>query len=117
MKKVLVFLFAITLSLGVFAQDSTSATNNMNQKPRMQKHDGVIMKDGKLLMMKDGQTTPLTTDLTLDNGAVVTTDGRVKSKDGTVTTLNEGDYVTIEGTPGNISKWHQKDNMKKDSAR
>ena len=52
MKKVLVSLFAITLTLGVFAQDSTHSTANMAPK---QSHEGVIMKDGKLQMMKNGQ--------------------------------------------------------------
>ena len=119
MKKVLVSLFAITFTLGVFAQDSTNTTNNnTNQTQGVQKHEGVIMKDGKLLMMKDGQTTQLTTDLTLDNGTVVTADGTVKNKDGTTTTLKEGDYVAMDGTTGNIkNRWQHKDKMKADSAK
>jgi hypothetical protein len=122
MKKVLVSLFAITLTLGVFAQDSTSGKHSMAQK-----HEGVIMKDGKLLMMKNGQTTQLTTDLTLDNGTVVMADGTVKAKDGTTSTLKEGDYVTMNGMTGNIkTKWQQNkmskdsttlDKMKSDSAK
>lgn len=114
MKKVLVSLFAITLALGVFAQDSTSGMNTMAQKPNMQKHEGIIMRDGKLLMMKNGQTTQLTTDMTLDNGTVVMANGTVKTKEGTTTTLKEGDYVAMDGTIGNIAKW-RKDHMMKDS--
>jgi hypothetical protein len=107
MKKILITLFAITLTLGVFAQDSTKHT--------MKKHEGVMMKNGKLLMMKNGQTTPLTTDLTLDNGTVVMTNGTVKAKDGSTTTLKEGDYITMDGTTmGNMDKW-SKDHMGKDS--
>ncbi len=71
-------------------------------------------------MMKDGQTTQLTTDLTLDNGTVVMADGTVKNKDGTTTTLKEGDYVAMDGTTGNIkNRWQQKDKdkMKADSAK
>src|SRR5664279_241842 len=101
MKKVLFSLFAITLTLGVFAQDSTNATNKMAPRHNMQSHEGVIMKNGKLLMMKNGQTTQMTTDLTLDNGTVVMANGNVKSKDGTTTTLKEGDYVGMDGTMGN----------------
>jgi hypothetical protein len=110
MKKVLISLFAITLSLGVFAQDST--TNNMAPK---QNHEGVILKNGKLLMMKNGQTTQLTTDLTLDNGTVVMTNGSVKTKDGTVTILKEGDYIGMDGTIGNLKDKWPKNNMAKDS--
>ena len=115
MKKVLVSLFAITLTLGAFAQDSTNGTNQMAQHPNMQKHDGVIMRNGKLLMMKDGQTTQLTTDLTMDNGTVVMADGTVKTKDGTTTTLKDGDYVGMDGTMGNMKNRWQKNKMKKDS--
>ena len=112
MKKVLVSLFAITLTLGVFAQDST--TNKMAPK---QNHEGVIMKDGKLLMMKNGQTTQLTTDLTLDNGTIVTANGTVKMKDGTTSALKEGDYVGMDGTIGNVKNMRmQKDKMMKDSS-
>jgi surface antigen len=117
MKKVWVSLFAITLSLGVFAQDSTNQTNTTPQQ-NVKSHDGVIMKDGKLLMMKNGQTTQLTTDLTLDNGAVVKADGTVQAKDGTTTTLKEGDYVAMDGTIGNVkNKWQQKDKMRSDSLK
>jgi hypothetical protein len=118
MKKVWVSLFAITLSLGVFAQNSTNQTNTTTPQQNVKSHDGVIMKDGKLLMMKNGQTTQLTTDLTLDNGTVVKSDGTVQAKDGTTTTLKEGDYVAMDGTTGNIkNNWQQKDKMKSDSLK
>ena len=110
MKKVLISLFAITLTLGVFAQDSTMAP-----KHNMQHHEGVIMKNGKLLMMKNGQTTQLTSDLTLDNGTVVMADGSVKTKDGIITTLKEGDYVGMDGTIGNTKTKWPKNKMGKDS--
>ena len=118
MKKVWISLCALTLTIGVFAQDSSSSSNGTVQKNTMQKNEtGVIMKDGKLLMMKDGQTTPLTSDLTLDNGAIVTADGNIKSKDGTVTTLKEGEYVTMEGTLGNTKKWEKENKMKKEVSK
>ena len=111
----MVTLIVITLALGVFAQDSTNAMNKMAPKQNMQKHEGVMMKDGKLLMMKNGQTTQLTTDLTLDNGTVVMTNGTVKAKDGKTTVLKEGDYVSMDGTKmGNMATW-KKEHMGKDS--
>jgi hypothetical protein len=112
MKKLWLSLLAITCTLGVFAQDSTNAMN----KPKPH-HDGIMMKDGKLLMMKNGQTTQLTTDMTLDNGTVVMTNGTVKAKDGSTKTLKEGDYVTMDGTSmGNMNDWKKDPNPKgKDS--
>jgi hypothetical protein len=116
MKKVLVTLIVMTLALGVFAQDSTNAKNKMAPMQNMQKHEGVMMQNGKLLMMKNGQTTQLTTDLTLDNGAVVMTNGTVKAKDGKTTVLKEGDYVSMDGTKmGNMATW-KKEHMGQDSA-
>jgi uncharacterized protein with beta-barrel porin domain len=115
MKKVLVTLIVMTLALGVFAQDSTNAVNKMAPKQNMQKHEGVMMQDGKLLMMKNGQTTQLTTDLTLDNGTVVMSNGTVKAKDGRTTVLKEGDYVSMDGTKmGNMATW-KKEHMGQDS--
>ncbi len=113
MKKAFISLFAITLTLGVFAQDSTM--NKMTPKHNMQNHEGIIMKNGKLLMMKNGQTTQLTSDLTLDNGTVVMANGTVKAKDGSTTTLKEGDYISMDGTTmGNLNNG-PKNNMGKDS--
>jgi hypothetical protein len=111
MKKVLVSLLAMTLTAGVFAQDSTNAMNKM--APR-QSHEGVLMKDGKLLMMKNGQTTQLTSDLTLDNGTIVMANGSVKTKDGTTAILKEGDYVGMDGTMGNVKDKWPKNNTGKD---
>jgi hypothetical protein len=118
MKKVWISLCALTFTAVAFAQDSTSTSNVTVQKNAMQKNEtGVIMKDGKLLMMKDGQTTQLTSDLTLDNGAIVTADGNIKSKDGTVTTLKEGEYVTMEGMLSSTKKGEKENRMKKEASR
>jgi hypothetical protein len=115
MKKVLASLFAVTLTLGVFAQDSTNSASVMTPRQHMQIHDGVIMRNGKLLVTKSGQTSLLNQDLTLTNGTVVMANGTVKTQDGTVTTLKEGDYVGMDGTMGNIkTRWHK--NNGKDSA-
>lgn len=120
MKKVLIALFALTLTAGAFAQDSTNGTNNLaqtniTQKHNMQNHDGVILKNGKMLVMKKGQTMPLTEDLVLTDGTTVMANGTLKMKDGTTATLQEGDYVKMDGTRGNIMKM-KKDNMSKENS-
>ncbi len=38
--------------------------------------------------------------MTLDNGTMIMANGSVKMKDGTTTTLKDGDYVTMDGTIG-----------------
>ena len=115
MKKVLVAFFALALTSGVFAQDSTNGMNNMAPKHNMQNHDGVMMKEGKMMVMKNGQTMALTQDMILANGTTIMANGTVKMKDGTTTTLKEGDYVKMDGTMGNMMKM-KKDNMSKDNS-
>ena len=107
MKKVLAAIFAITLATGAFAQDSTNSTNNVTQNNntqvhKKQNHDGVMMQNGKVTVMKNGQASPLTQDLVLANGTTVMADGRVKMKDGTTSTLQDGDYIRMDGTRGSM---------------
>ncbi len=59
--------------------------------------DGVMMKDGKIVVTEMGMTNPATVDKKLLNGTVITTSGVVTGKDGTTTQLKEGDYVSLTG--------------------
>ena len=60
--------------------------------------DGVVMQDGKMMMMKDGKpTSPMTTDVTMSDGTIVTTDGTVKRKDGTETRMRNGQMMMMDG--------------------
>ena len=120
MKKVLLSAFAFTLAMGAFAQnsDSTSSINKSEVHQKMDSHDGVIMKDGKLLVSRNGQATQVTQDVTLNDGTTVTADGTVKKTDGTSITLKEGDYVTADGKLGNLDKWKkQNEQSGKDSTK
>ena len=107
MKKLFIAIFALGLTAGAFAQDSTGAINNTPQVHKMQNHDGVIMKSGKVILMKNGQSSILTEDLVLTDGTTVMADGTVKSKDGTTATMQEGDYFKMDGTKGNSMKMKQ----------
>src|SRR3954465_8351341 len=60
--------------------------------------NGAIMRDGKMLVMKDGDTTPMEKDIVMSNGATVTTDGKVKVKGAKTVTLKEGQIVQTDGT-------------------
>ncbi|MDB6055667.1 MAG: hypothetical protein JWN25_3190 [Verrucomicrobiales bacterium] len=59
--------------------------------------NGAIMRDGKMLIMKDGDTTPMEKDLIMSNGATVSKDGKVKLKGAKTTTLKEGQIVQMDG--------------------
>jgi hypothetical protein len=60
--------------------------------------DGVIMKDGHMMMMKDGKATePVTADITMPDGTEVTTSGVVKMRDGEEKQLNNGAMMLMNG--------------------
>jgi uncharacterized protein YdeI (BOF family) len=103
MKKLLLVAIACMVSLGVFAQDSTGKMSKMHGKMK----DCVMMKDGKMMAVKDGKWMDMDQDMTMENGTVVTTTGEVKMKDGTSKTLENGQCVYMNGDIGMM-----KDKMK-----
>jgi hypothetical protein len=65
---------------------------------RAQDANGVMMHDGKMMMMKDGKaTTPMEHPMTMSNGAMVMNDGTVKMKDGTETHMKDGQMMMMDG--------------------
>lgn len=59
---------------------------------------GVIMKDGKMMMMEDGKATvPMNHDMTMTDGSMVMADGTMMMKDGTQMRLKEDQMVTMDG--------------------
>jgi hypothetical protein len=60
--------------------------------------NGAILRDGKMLVMKNGETTPMEKEMVMSNGAVVSTEGKVKVKGAKTVTLKEGQIVQMDGT-------------------
>jgi hypothetical protein len=61
--------------------------------------DGVIMQGGKLMMMKAGKgMDPMTTSMTMSNGAVVMPDGTVKLPGGRELHMKDGQMMMMDGT-------------------
>ncbi|MEP7252966.1 MAG: DUF6799 domain-containing protein [Ginsengibacter sp.] len=92
MKKIMSVLFAFLFTSAVFAQSSQDG----------QMHDGFIMKKGKMIAIKNGQTKLLDKNITLSNGSIVMANGTVKMKDGKTKVLKEGDYISVDGKTGII---------------
>ena len=90
MKKMLAMLVAVFAVVLVNAQTADQAHKTAHK-------DCIMMKDGKVVQMKDGNTTDLTGDVTLSNGTVVSADGTVKTKDGKTSKLKDGDCVWMNG--------------------
>ena len=60
--------------------------------------DGVVMKDGRMMSMKDGRATePMAADITMPDGTKVTTSGVVKMRDGEQKQLNNGAMMLMNG--------------------
>ena len=59
---------------------------------------GVMMKGGKMMMMKDGNTTgPMDHEMTTTNGHKVMPDGTMKMPDGKDMRMQEGQIMTMDG--------------------
>ncbi|MGH7923577.1 MAG: DUF6799 domain-containing protein [Candidatus Binatus sp.] len=60
--------------------------------------DGVMMHDGKMMMMKAGQpATAMDHEVTMSDGTIVEVDGAVKSKDGKEFHLQDGEMIMMDG--------------------
>ena len=69
------------------------------------KKDCVMMKDGKMFVLKDGQKTMMDANITMPNGTMVMKDGTLMMKDGSTKMMNEGDSMDKDG---NMMKRMQK---------
>jgi hypothetical protein len=54
--------------------------------------NGVLMKDGKMIMVKDGDMMPMNSEMIMSNGTKVTEDGTIIRK------MNEGEIMMMDGT-------------------
>ena len=59
--------------------------------------NSIVMKGGKLLLIRQGSMMPMTTEMTLENGTKVALDGTLTLPDGTTKTLANGDYLLLDG--------------------
>ena len=58
--------------------------------------DQVTMKDGKMIVVRNGETMPLREELTMSDGTRVMPNGQVLMTDGTVRMMREGETMTID---------------------
>jgi major membrane immunogen (membrane-anchored lipoprotein) len=66
--------------------------------PAAAEMDGVMMHDGKMMMMKAGHpATAMDHEVTMSDGTIVQVDGTVKSKDGKIFHLQDGEMIMMDG--------------------
>ncbi len=109
MKKIILLIWAVFLFLDFNAQTDTARnkiqnTENQshtqigatNQPLDMSKTDGYIMKNGRMMSIKNGTTTPINSDVPFNNGMKIR-NGKVYKKDGSTIMMKEGDYLDATG--------------------
>ena len=84
----LLTIFLLVISLTVNAQTAKKST--------MMK-DCCMMKDGKMMVMKDGKTTPMEKDMVLENGTKCMVNGECTMKDGKKMQMKNGDCMEMSG--------------------
>jgi hypothetical protein len=57
--------------------------------------DRVVMKEGQMMLIKNGEEMKMEKDVTLSSGTVITRDGMVKKKDGSSVKLKDGQYIAL----------------------
>lgn len=110
MKKLILVFVAIAITVGAYAQTGSTndkmsprdMNNNQNQnvqnKPVNKSHpDGIMMQNGKMMQVKNGQMTSIDHDMTLSNGTKIMSDGTCVKKDGTKMTMKEGQHLDMSG--------------------
>jgi X-X-X-Leu-X-X-Gly heptad repeat protein len=110
MKRIIGVLAICSLSCGAFAQDSPKMMQETGMaKTNHKKKDCVMMKDGKMMVMKNGKSELMDNSIKLNNGTTVMTDGSIKMSDGSFKMLKEGQCMDMDG-----KKWMMKKKMPKD---
>jgi hypothetical protein len=83
----------LVIAVALFAMLCASA------RPQAAGMDGVIMRGGKMMMMKAGKAMdPMTASITMSNGAVVAPDGTIRLPGGGQVRLKDGQMVMMDGT-------------------
>lgn len=100
MKKIFFTAAIMLLGYGAFAQTETDRKTTQDPATTQQtgRHaNGYILKDGKVMMVKDGNMSLIQKDITLSNGTVIMADGSYMEKGKAKMKLRDGDHITTDG--------------------
>jgi hypothetical protein len=83
----IICLVAVTLALFLFTSALIAADM-----------DGVMMRDGLMMLMKHGKAAmPMDSDVTMTNGTVVSPDGTITLKGGREFRMHNGEMMMMDG--------------------
>ena len=72
-------------------------STSVPQTPVEKIKDCVMMKNGKMMMSKNGVITTMDPDMLMTNGTRVMSDGRIYVRDGIQSKMREGQYMDMSG--------------------
>lgn len=86
------------ISMNTNNDKNMDINQNMQSNPVDKSHpDGVMMQNGKIMKVKNGQMTRLDHDMTMTNGTRIMSDGTCTKKDGSKVMLKEGQHMDMSG--------------------
>jgi hypothetical protein len=114
MKNTILICALITASLGSFAQTDSMRTKQYNENKygdrqnknadRQHQHINntdsncaITMTNGKMMRLTDGKAVAMDSEFVMKNGTTVGLDGTVKTQDGKIVKIKEGDCLDRSG--------------------
>jgi hypothetical protein len=98
MKKISIIIFAVLLSFASFSQgNSNKNTVKNNAKMHKENPNGVMMQNGRMMLIIKGQTTYLDSEVTMSNGTRVFPNGNIIKKNGSIAVMTEGQHMNLGG--------------------
>jgi len=94
-KKTIATMFASMLMFVVCLTASNSFAQTKTDSAMMK--DCCMMKDSKMMCVKDGKTMPMDKDMTMKNGTKCMVNGECIMKDGTKMKMKEGECMDMNG--------------------
>jgi RNase P/RNase MRP subunit p29 len=89
MKKLALIVFFLALLVVSNGQEPKKTDHKTN--------DYVMMKDNKMVVVKDGKSMAMEKEMTLADGTRVMVDGKVMMADGSTKILKDGESISLSG--------------------
>ena len=103
-------MFAAMLVLALCFTTSSTYAQTRTKKAMMK--DCCMMKDGKMMVMKNGKTMPMTKDMTMKNGTVCMVNGECVMKNGEKMMMKDGECMDMNGKMDKCSMMTKSKKMK-----
>ncbi len=95
--KNLIAICLLVVSMEALVQAAKVMEHRQATIVQTEQKDCIMMKDGKMVEIKNGKITRMTSDITFDNGRQVTTMGEVMERNGATSQMKEGDALDMNG--------------------